>query len=39
MTRELRIVAYFVAGLIAARAIVLAVDAIAVGWMRRGLYR
>lgn len=39
MSREFRILAYFVAGLVAARAIVLAIDSIAVGWMRRGLYR
>ena len=38
MDRELRILAYTVGALIAARLLVLAIDAIAVGLQRRSLY-
>ncbi len=39
MSREIRILALVAAGLAAARALVLAVDAMGVAWRRRHLYR
>lgn len=39
MSREIRILAYAVAGVVVARALVLAVDAAVLGWRRRNLYQ
>jgi hypothetical protein len=39
MTRELKLFAYFAAGILAARLLVLAVDAVAESLERRALYR